>query len=394
MSEEQKSVGPIRVTREELYIQVWETPMSRLAARYGISWNGLAKICDRLKIPYPPRGYWAKKAAGKKVIQYRLSEPDAGTPRDVTISPTPPPAAPPDLPSEVQEKVEAVRSSGSIHVAQRLAQPHPIIGGWLLEHEREKERARRERDPWRRKLYDPGEFTQMDRRGHRILDALFKAIERHGGKIEEGERKELIAVLDGEPIQFQLREKLKQVRRPLTKEEEKWRLPGDKDWKQELQPTGKFVFAIKTYLRSGLRTEWLETDAKPLEQLLPDILETFIAAGPLLAEERRQREEAAHQRHIAEQKRYEEERRRKKDDNRWRCFMDIADGWRKAELARRFLEVMKKSNMDLDQEIDGRSLRDWINWAESRAHLADPFSHGVNAIFETVASIDEWNYRS
>jgi hypothetical protein len=45
--------------------------MSRLAADYGISGNGPAKICDRLKIPYPPRGYWAKKAAGQKVVQYR-----------------------------------------------------------------------------------------------------------------------------------------------------------------------------------------------------------------------------------------------------------------------------------------------------------------------------------
>ena len=49
--------------------------MSRLAAEYGISGNGIAKICDRLNIPYPPRGHWAKKAAGQKVVQYRLPEP-------------------------------------------------------------------------------------------------------------------------------------------------------------------------------------------------------------------------------------------------------------------------------------------------------------------------------
>lgn len=57
---------PVMVSREDLYQQVWQTPMSRLAAEYGISGNGLAKICDRLAVPYPPRGYWAKKAAGKK----------------------------------------------------------------------------------------------------------------------------------------------------------------------------------------------------------------------------------------------------------------------------------------------------------------------------------------
>ena len=54
-----------RLTREELYAMVWRTPMSRLAEEFGITGNGLAKICDRLEVPYPPRGYWAKKQAGR-----------------------------------------------------------------------------------------------------------------------------------------------------------------------------------------------------------------------------------------------------------------------------------------------------------------------------------------
>jgi hypothetical protein len=35
----------------------------------GLSDVGLAKICDRHRVPTPPRGYWAKKEAGKKVKQ-------------------------------------------------------------------------------------------------------------------------------------------------------------------------------------------------------------------------------------------------------------------------------------------------------------------------------------
>lgn len=62
--------GATTLTRKELYELVWQTPMSRLATQYGITGNGLAKICDRMKVPCPPRGYWAKKAAGKKVVTY------------------------------------------------------------------------------------------------------------------------------------------------------------------------------------------------------------------------------------------------------------------------------------------------------------------------------------
>ena len=52
MTETEGRKQPVTVTREELYRQVWETAMSRLAEQYGISGNGLAKICDRLKVPY------------------------------------------------------------------------------------------------------------------------------------------------------------------------------------------------------------------------------------------------------------------------------------------------------------------------------------------------------
>jgi hypothetical protein len=87
--------------------------MNRLADQYGITGNGLAKICDRLKIPYPPRGYWAKKAAGKKVVTYRLPEAAEDTPHSVTIRPTPAPPKPPELPPEVAGKVEAALSGAN-----------------------------------------------------------------------------------------------------------------------------------------------------------------------------------------------------------------------------------------------------------------------------------------
>lgn len=58
---------PIELTREELFNQVWDRPMTKVAAHYGISGVALKKICDKHRIPVPGRGYWAKKAAGKTV---------------------------------------------------------------------------------------------------------------------------------------------------------------------------------------------------------------------------------------------------------------------------------------------------------------------------------------
>ncbi len=55
------------VTREVLYEQVWSKPMTKLATEYGVSDVALAKICRRLDIPLPMRGYWNKLQLGKKV---------------------------------------------------------------------------------------------------------------------------------------------------------------------------------------------------------------------------------------------------------------------------------------------------------------------------------------
>jgi hypothetical protein len=394
MSDEEERKQPVRVTREELYRQVWETPIRRLAVQYGISGNGLAKICDRLKVPYPPRGYWAKKAAGKKVIDYRLPPPDDDTPQEVTIIPTPPPLKPPKLAPEVEEKVETARSQAERSpVPKRLTKPHPVIAGWLANHERRKEEARRERDPWIKRMMTPEEFTGSNRRQHRILDALFKELERQGGRVKEDDRRRVFAEMNGEPIMFQIREKQKQVRRPLNEDEKRWRSASDKDWKQELQPTGKLVFTIKTWLPNGLRTEWLENDAKPMETLLPEIVATFVAAGPLLVEQRCQREKAERQRQIAERQRYEEQQRRKLDANRWRHFVEIAHQWRDAEIARAFVAQLKRLDYDEDEEIAGNRLSDWIIWAEEHAHSTDPLNHGVEGIFNSVGKITTWSYR-
>jgi hypothetical protein len=85
---------PITLSCDELYQQVWTTPMSKLASQYGITGTSLAKNCARLKVPCPPRGFWAKRAVGKKVVQYRLPEAGAETPHEVTITPAPPPEKP------------------------------------------------------------------------------------------------------------------------------------------------------------------------------------------------------------------------------------------------------------------------------------------------------------
>jgi len=57
------------LTREQLYELVWSKPMQHLAKDYGISDRAMAKLCARNQVPVPPRGYWAKKNSGHKVVR-------------------------------------------------------------------------------------------------------------------------------------------------------------------------------------------------------------------------------------------------------------------------------------------------------------------------------------
>jgi len=56
-------------SREELFALVWERPAREIARELGISDVALGKLCRKLQVPKPPRGYWAKIAAGRKPRQ-------------------------------------------------------------------------------------------------------------------------------------------------------------------------------------------------------------------------------------------------------------------------------------------------------------------------------------
>jgi hypothetical protein len=72
-------------TRQQLYDLVWAGPMTTQAKSLGISGVGLAKACRRGDIPVPPRGYWARLAAGQRVARTPLPRRAPGLSDRVTV---------------------------------------------------------------------------------------------------------------------------------------------------------------------------------------------------------------------------------------------------------------------------------------------------------------------
>jgi AcrR family transcriptional regulator len=74
------------LTREALFELVWTKPLAAVAADVGMSRNGLAKICDRLLVPYPGRGYWTRNGRAKDGVRPSLPPPPADAAAEVSIA--------------------------------------------------------------------------------------------------------------------------------------------------------------------------------------------------------------------------------------------------------------------------------------------------------------------
>lgn len=379
------------LTRAELYDLVWKTPMNRLARTFGLSDQGLAKICKRHDVPRPRQGYWNKLAVGKPVMVDELPPLRKGISDKIVLSASEPAAA---LPPAVDAELSAAKIKASkVRVAERMVRPHPIIATWNAR--RDKEIASRDQvyDFRLRRLGKPTGFTPMERRCHRLLDAILKALETQEIKVTESERREIIATSGREKIEVQARVKLQQVRRPLTEDERHWRSAGDKDFRIEMAETDIVIFEIKTYLPSGLKRMWQDSRKATLEELAGEIIATLIAAFPLMRAAREASEEQARLHQIEQQRRYAEEQIRKLDRDRYRRLLEHAQRWKDAHLAREYLEALKAAAIDKGTVIDAKDGGDWLAWAEASIERRLAVESDPAVVFQSIAEVTNYSYR-
>lgn len=359
--------------------------MSRLAEEFGISGNGLAKICDRLRIPYPPRGYWAKKDAGKPVTTRDLPPRPAGVPEWVDIHPTPPmPPAPPPIEFPPEAALAA-----DVAVPETIDNLHPKIAAWLRQHEREQrereqENRRRKHDPWSfaKPLFE--DLTPRDLYRFRVTSAICTAVERAGGKVADAPiRGKMVFVVSSHKVACTIVEKM--VQQPVRPEGEapKWSAYPEHH-QSGLHSSGYLRVTIDTYLNRR-QYQWIETSKVKISDLLGEIVGTIIAAGPILAEEQRRREESARQSREAEARRREAQRLRELDDGRWRQFRARAIDWEERGRLLEFVqELQRVLETEGDAEVGEKLISEWIEWARAKIAALDPLRNGAREFFKSL----------
>ena len=66
-----------KLTRKQIYDEVWSISISGMVKKYDISYSLLYKQIKNANIPIPPKGYWTKKEFGKETVVAELNgDPD------------------------------------------------------------------------------------------------------------------------------------------------------------------------------------------------------------------------------------------------------------------------------------------------------------------------------
>jgi hypothetical protein len=372
--------GSVTLTRKELYREIWATPMSRLAREHGLSDRGLAKICERHRIPRPPRGYWAKRQFGQKPRQTPLPKEENQAKATITLWP----GTAPDR--SVDRRAEPTIE---ILVPETLAELHPLVA----RTEKSLRSARSDESglvsPRAKKAMRVSVAPDSIDRAVRILDSLVRALEKLDYAVEalvdDKGRPRTAGTVKDEEVEFHLIEKTRREERHLSerekrlKERDPWRY---RDTQYQYLSTGMLSLQILTSAEHGMTRTWSDLKKCRLEKRLG----LFVAAleTTSLAIKRNRREEER-ERRWADEARIRRENRRlvEAEEERLKYLGKQVDEWQQSQGIREYIEAVKLVAVSrAGQMVDEIELEGWIEWAEAQADRLDPLAKTPPSILD------------
>lgn len=352
--------GPgIEVTREDLYRQVWETPMMHLADKYGVSNVALAKICKRLNIPKPSLGYWRQ-------VDFKCQAP-----------PEPLPPAGPDTPLKavihgapdlIEPATPRLRfPADSFRVRQHIQTWHPLVAKTRDELRSSSPHPKTRLLICQRAGYfDVCVTRRQVSRAMRILDALVRGATAMGWEVVAPEWKHCGIKVNGYLVYFRLVEKLTQRLNEMQ----------SVDATKYVQvPNGKLQLAISNWTYSS-RTCTDDRDS-PLESKLRLFAGHIAATADTL--KRYEMEEAERERRRAEEaeRAWKEKQRQEAMHACENRFYSAAAEWEQYQDAKRFLARCRFVLRAAGINLAGHSAQaKWFRWIKKKIEMDNPFKQG------------------
>lgn len=372
--------GKKPVDRQTLYEEVWSDPVTIVAERYGLSDVGLAKICRKLRIPLPRRGYWAKVKAGRTMPRMPLPKvADTRLPY-VTLAKIDP--AEREARTAARQKViEAREAVRSIVVPSELSDPHPLIRAAV--------KRLKQRDGWTDEKglrSAPAEVLHLEvtraalDRALLIMDTLIKALAKRTITARvDAQAKRTVLDVEGTAVALILSEHVKRTPHAETPAEKRAR---ERYWNRshwdssvsypdiprfDFHPTG--VLTVTAGLWPS--RSWKDTPRTPLEKRLGEVV---AGIGMLAADIRAKEAEEARRREVrrrAEERYAFLKQRLENERARFEQLEADATDWERASRLRAYVDAVEQKARSTGNVVTPE-LQDWIAWARAKADWLDP----------------------
>ncbi len=433
----ESKIGIIKLSRKQLYEEVWILSVAGVARKYNLNYSRLIGSCKEAGIPYPTSGYWTRKNLGKDVsseivplkgdenLLVELATNDSVIKRIKKIKPEEDhiekkPIE--ELPEEAQPAVEENTNNSENAALEGCAKEKNDVSeicgvlDFLEPDERERvlsvayllevnENARlhkvlvqykkqisdytaRLKQAQKQAYYNPRYnkpdkepefFKEVSENGTArlmaILDAVFKAVEKLGGSVND----DLSIKIKNDVVRIRVAESQDKVKHELTKKEaqeliqyedavkrNKWASkPRIRQYDYIYNGRIRIIFGDKDFIR--------DSEKEKLEDRLGDILIKLYEKSEenRIARERREEE----QRRREEEARKQEELRKRKELEiaRTKELVNKADDYRIALDIRGYIDAVTESGSE-------EATSEWIAWARKKADWYDP----------TIARNDEY----
>jgi hypothetical protein len=377
---------PRTFTRRELYELVWSEPMQKLAGRFKLSDVGLANACKSADIPRPPRGYWAKLAAGKKVRREPLPvrqpgmsdviAPGSGgffhgyvSEEEILSSDPKPPVFEEDM-EEIARRVTAMIPP--VTVPRFPERAHTQIRR-LLDAD-EVRRRKQLNDPFPLSFQAPRFDDTFERRRLRMLNALATALERAGMKpaVSGREARDLSVRVHDTIVRYTLD--------ATTQKPDRW---GQVSIASR-GPSSKLKLVI---ISCASGRSWEETEKEKFENFLTEIVAELIVTAERQYRENTQRryewmlerkaeviEEVRRRREEAERK--ERERLAALEKARLDRLLQDAANYHLARDIRGFVAEVEARAAGGEVTASAVDIAAWRTWALRQADRIDPVRSG------------------
>lgn len=364
----------IIIKREELYDKVWEKALIKVAADYGLTDNGLKKICNKMNVPIPYNGYWAKLKYHKDVFKTPLPNLKPGDQETYELEIKEKPTK--EILEQYKKLIDLENlDENRIVVPEKVTRLHPLVQLLKEAFVTSKEGYRDSflSVPHSRNFYLLVTQNTL-KRAIIILNTLVVELEKRGFKIivpKEEDNRLFNQVAFGDLIyEIELRE----ISKTETRE-----IENTYSRKKELEKfvVGSGILKIQIKIKGGWEQIVLISDGKKLK-VEDHMNKLFIRFYQAINDEiiRKRNIELYWIKENARKKEQEQiEAERKHEQERTDNLLKLAEDWNRVKYISAFLDeiefAMKERNLLSEEK------KDWLRWARNKMNSMNPINRVV-----------------